>query len=93
MIELLVQVDGQTVRLTDCFWVRVDQNGCAYGSMVGDAAATPEQAHREFAPRQRDRDRDVRQGYTIRLLTREQWRQHAQPCFLGQCEHRKAAAS
>ncbi|MET9467394.1 hypothetical protein ABZY44_21825 [Streptomyces sp. NPDC006544] len=92
MSRLLVEIDGQTVPLTDCFWVRVDKSGCAYGSMVGHAAATPEQAHREFAPRARDRDRDVRQGYTIRLLTREQWRQQAQPCFLGQCVHRKAAA-
>lgn len=87
--QLLVRIDGTTHPLNDCFWVRTDKNGCAYGSLLGNCAVNEEQAHKEFAPRQRDRDRDIRQGYRIQLLTHEQWRQQAQPCFLGCCTHRK----
>ncbi|MEU4502606.1 hypothetical protein [Streptomyces sp. NPDC024089] len=94
MPELMVQIDGQStpVRLADCFWVLTDGQGCASGSMVGHSAATEEAARRDFTPRSRDRDRQIRQGWRVRLLSKEQWRQDAQPCFLSECSHRKVAA-
>jgi hypothetical protein len=87
MPELMLHLGGESVRLADCFWVRFGPNGCAYGSLVGDSAVNEEQAHAELVPRQRDRDRDQRQGYRIELLTRKQWRAQAGPCFLGECSH------
>lgn len=84
---LLVQIDGVTVPLDDCFWVRIDSAGCAFSSITGDMAATEEQAHKAFKPRQRDRDRDIRQGFTVRLLSHDQWRDQAAPCFYGKCAH------
>ncbi|MFJ4738760.1 hypothetical protein [Streptomyces sp. NPDC088775] len=94
MPELMVQIEGQPtpVRLADCFWVLTDGRGCASGSMVGHSAATEEAAHQDFTPRTRDRDRQTRQGWRVRLLSKEQWRQDAGPCFLGECQHRKVAA-
>lgn len=88
---LMAVIDGTPVPLTDCFWVRFNADGCAYSSLHGDMAATAEQAHRDLIPRQRDRDRDARLGYTIQLLTREQWREQAQDCFYGHCTHRQTA--
>jgi hypothetical protein len=88
--RLIVEIDGQQHDLADCFWVRADANGCAYSSVHGDMASTPEQAHGQMKPSKRDRDRDDRQGYTVRLLTHEQWRAQASPCFHGTCDHAAA---
>lgn len=89
MTTLMVQIDDQTVPLARCFWVRRTADGCAEGSLHGDAAATPEQAHKEFTPRQRDRDRDDRQGYTHELIGPEEWDATAMACLLGKCAHRQ----
>ncbi|MFG3136048.1 hypothetical protein ACGFZA_07475 [Streptomyces sp. NPDC048211] len=88
----MVQIDDATVPLKDCFWVLSDPVGCAFASTIGPSAVEEEAAHRELITRQRDRDRQTRQGWTVQLLSREQWRQKAQPCFLGRCDHRKATA-
>jgi hypothetical protein len=88
--RLIVEIDGQQHNLNDCFWVRTDPTGCAYSSIHGDMASTAEQAHRQMKPLKRDRDRDDRQGYTVRLLTHEQWDAEARPCFLSKCDHQAA---
>lgn len=92
-MKLMVELDGQTLPLADCFWIRVDAAGCTYSSLHGDQALTADDAHREFVPRQRDRDREQRQGWTIHLLTRAQWKAQAEPCFMGRCGHRQAATA
>lgn len=92
-MKLMVELDGQTLPLARCFWIRVNPAGCTYSSLHGDQALTAEDAHRQFTPRQRDRHRETRQGWSIHLLTREQWKQQAEPCFMGTCEHRKQAAA
>jgi hypothetical protein len=92
-VKLLVEIDGQTMPLARCFWVRADDSGCVYGSLHGDQVTNADDAHKQFVPRRRDRDRDIQQGWTIRLLTREQWKEQAEPCFLGRCNHRKEAAA
>lgn len=91
-MNLLVDIDGQQHRLADCYWVRLNPDGCAFSSAwAGPSTATAELAHREFVPRKRDRDREIRQGWTVRLLSGDQWREQAQPCFLGKCQHRRSA--
>lgn len=88
MPQLMVQIDGVTLPLSDCFWVRYNPDGCAVGSLLGECATNEEQAHKEFTSRQRDRDREDRRGYRHELVTREQWQQQAQVCLLGECQHR-----
>lgn len=92
MTDLLVRIDNQNHPLRSCHWVLLGPDGCAYGSTYGDGATDAERAHRNFTPRQRDRDRQTRQGYRIELLTKDQWREQAGPCFYGKCQHRKAAS-
>lgn len=89
MPELLVQIGGQTLPLRSCHWVLFGPNDCAYGSEYGDGASSSDQAHKNFTPRQRDRDKQTRQGYRVELLSKDQWRQQAGPCFYGTCQHRK----
>jgi hypothetical protein len=85
----MVELDGRTLPLADCFWIHVDAAGCTWSSTLGENATSAEAAHRHFTPRQRDRDREQRRGWTVHLLTRQQWKAQAEPCFLGTCEHRK----
>lgn len=92
MPELLVQIGGQTLSLRSCHWVLFGPNDCAYASEYGDGASSSEQAHANFTPRQRDRDRQTRQGYRIELLSKDQWREQAGPCFYGTCNHRPLRA-
>ena len=93
MPELLVQLDGQTVPLQCCRWVQFTADGCAIASLLGDCAVDADAAHREFTPRQRDRDRQTRQGHQVELLTRDQWKQRAEACLLGGCQHRGGASN
>jgi len=93
MPELLVQIGGQTLPLRSCHWVLFDPTGCATASEYGDGAAGPDEAHKNFTPRQRDRDRQTRQGYRIELLSKDQWRQQAGPCFYRTCTHSRQKAS
>lgn len=93
MPELLVVIDGKTSDLRSCHWVLFGPNNCAYASEYGDGATTAEQAHKNFTPRQRDRDRQTKQGYHVELLSKAQWKKQAGPCFYGTCQHRKLEAS
>ncbi|TFI30093.1 hypothetical protein [Streptomyces sp. 4R-3d] len=93
MPDLMVRIGEETVSLRTCHWVLLGPDGCAYASEYGDGALDAERAHRNFTPRQRDRDRQTRQGYTVQLLTKDQWRKRAAPCFYGKCPHRKQAAA
>ncbi|MGQ4513623.1 hypothetical protein [Streptomyces sp. DW26H14] len=93
MPELLVSIDGETLPLRSCHWVLLGPDDCAYASEYGDGAADAEQAHKNLRPYKRDRDRETRQGYHVELLSKQQWRDKAMPCFLGKCAHRKAVAS
>ncbi|MFJ1647927.1 hypothetical protein [Streptomyces sp. NPDC088258] len=87
MPDLMVQIDGQTIPLKDCFWVLADTTGCVYSSAHGNTAVNEEAAHRHFTPRQHERARHNRQGWTVQLLTPQQWSEQAKPCFMGRCPH------
>ncbi|MFG2328304.1 hypothetical protein ACGFMM_01625 [Streptomyces sp. NPDC048604] len=92
-MKLMVELDGQILPLAQCFWIHVAPNGCVCGSSHGDQALTADDAHKVFRARQRDRDREIRDGWAMRLVTREQWDQQAKPCLMGECEHRKEVAA
>jgi hypothetical protein len=93
MPELLVRIDGQTLSLRSCHWVLFGPNDCAYASEYGDGAVGPEEAHKNFTPLKRDRDRQSRQGFRVELLSKEQWRKQAGPCFYRTCQHRALETS
>lgn len=86
-LALTVEIDGQQLPLRDCFWVLADPAGCAFGSVHGDLAASADEAHRRLTRLQRNRERQHRQGWTVRLLTHGQWDAQAKPCFLRTCQH------
>lgn len=91
MDEIEITWSTRSVPLDDCFWVRIEPAGHVTGSLqavIGsEEITTPEQAHRRIVPRKRDRDRDIRKGYTHRLMTPEQWDRDAKPCLRGECDH------
>ncbi|MGW1154541.1 hypothetical protein ACWD45_25055 [Streptomyces rubiginosohelvolus] len=92
MADLMVQIDGETVPLADCFWVRANAAGCAVGSVRPDLGdhliATPQQAQREWSTTKRQRASDAKHGMQHLLLSPQQWDEQAKPCFLGSCNHR-----
>lgn len=93
MPELLVSIGGETTTLRSCHWVLFGPNNCAYASEYGDGAVDAEQAHKNLRPYKRDRDREIKQGYHVELLSKKQWRDKAGPCFYGTCTHKKPEVS
>ncbi|URN11308.1 hypothetical protein LUW77_03175 [Streptomyces radiopugnans] len=93
-MNILVEIDGQTRPLADCFWVRFDAKGCANGSAHPvselETIASAQDAQLYFTPRARDRAREDKQGVRYELLTPEQWDTRAKPCLLGKCQHHPA---
>ncbi|MEK6310121.1 MAG: hypothetical protein V4737_08775 [Curtobacterium sp.] len=54
-------------------WFLVRPCGCIDGSALGGLRhPTAEAAHKLLTPRQRDRDRETKQGWTVRGATREE---------------------
>ncbi|MEU1433972.1 hypothetical protein ABZ438_07725 [Streptomyces sp. NPDC005786] len=91
MKNLAVEIDGVTLPLVDCFWVRVNSAGCAVGSvrpdLGDDLIATPQQAQREWSSTKRQQAKDEKHGMQHLLLSPKQWAEQAKPCFLGHCDH------
>ncbi|MEC4016015.1 hypothetical protein [Streptomyces sp. H27-D2] len=67
--QLMVQIDGQTLPLTDCVWVEFAPCGCPcqalHAAYDNSAHATEEQARAEFNIN--------RQGYRLELMTFAQY--------------------
>jgi hypothetical protein len=75
------------------FWIRINPQGCVEGSALGDyVGPLAEDAHKEFTPRVRDRRREAAEGYRHELVAHAEWKQRAEPCLLGRCQHRRAAS-
>jgi hypothetical protein len=68
------------------FWIRINPQGCVEGSALVD------DAHKQFTPRVRDRRREAAEGYRHELVGHDEWKRRAEPCLLGQCQHRQAAS-
>lgn len=89
-MRLLVEIDGQTVPLSECHWVLYQPCGCPTGTMYADYAPTEEAAWKEFFPTKRERDRRQRAGYRFELVARQRWHDDVMP-KLGSdysCPHR-----
>lgn len=94
-MKLMVEIDGETVDLKDAVWVECRPCGCPCGVMTADwgdgtAFATEEQARKEFTPLKKDRDRAIKQGFTLRLVTFAHYR--AKVDITAHCETCKPKA-
>jgi len=88
-MKLMVEIDGQTVELRDAVWVAYRPCGCACSVMDadwgdGEVFATEDQARREWYPLKKDRDRSIKQGYRLELVTFRHYRQHID--ILASCD-------
>ncbi|MER0443114.1 hypothetical protein ABR738_00735 [Streptomyces sp. Edi4] len=68
-------------------WVRFDPAGCAHSSAYVAEVPLAEDAYRRAVPKIADRRREAAAGWTLKRLTKEQWREQAKPCFTGDCAH------
>jgi hypothetical protein len=72
-------------------WFLVKPCGCIDGSAVGGVRyPTAEAAHALLTPRKRDRDREAKQGWTVRGATREEL-DNLVEIFTTPCPHQPAA--
>lgn len=69
------------------FGVRFHPSGCATGSCVAGQFDTTEKVHKEFTSKAKERMRELSEGWRHELLSHEEWKQRAEPCLLGECEH------
>lgn len=75
------------------FWIRINPQGCVTGSALGEyIGPLAEDAHKEFTPKVRDRRREAVEGWRHELVGHTEWKQRAEPCLLGHCQHRRAAS-
>lgn len=95
MPDLKVDIDGQTLPLTNCVWITWAPCGCPCGALTaafGDEAfATEEQAWREKFPTKRERDKYQRQGYRIELMGWDRYRKDIN--LAARCPHIKGATT
>lgn len=71
-------------------WFLVKPCGCIDGSATGGTdRPTAESAHKLLTPRKRDRDREIKQGWTVRGATREELDRIVE-LFTTPCPHREA---
>ena len=75
------------------FWIRINPQGCVVGSALAEyVGPLAEDAHKEFTSKVRDRRREAAEGYRHELVAHAEWKRRAEPCLMGQCEHRRAAS-
>jgi hypothetical protein len=95
MPELMVEIDGQLLPLTNCTWITWAPCGCPCGALTaafGDEAfATEQQAWQEQYPLKRERDKYQRQGYRLELMSWERYL--AEVDLAAKCPHVKAKTS
>ncbi|MEU8839999.1 hypothetical protein AB0D97_12830 [Streptomyces roseus] len=99
MSTLLVQIEGQTLPLANCVWVEYQPCGCPCSVMNADwgdgmVYATEEQARREMYPLKRERDKSIKQGFALKLVTFAYYREAVNlTATCGQCRPQQAGAS
>jgi hypothetical protein len=96
MPELMVQIDGKTVPLSECGWFERRPCGCIVSALVAivdsRVIATADQATRHWNPTKRERDLAAREGITVELMTMADYREHIGTQW--ECEqHAEQAAS
>ncbi|HEY9372843.1 hypothetical protein [Streptomyces sp.] len=71
------------------FWIRINPQGCVVGSALGEyVGPLAEDAHKEFTPKVADRRREAAEGYRHELVGHAEWKQRAELCLRGKCQHR-----
>lgn len=99
MPELKVDADGNTVPLTDCYWIQSAPCSCIVAlttttKLKGKAVkvlATAEEAHQHMVPSKRERDDDNRRGYTWQPVTKDRY--HSEIGQQWECpQHRREAS-
>lgn len=78
MPDLMAVIDGTPVPLKDCSWVQTMACGCictvATAAYDDVAYATEQQIHEHTTPLKKERERDIKRGFTWELITFEQYR-------------------
>jgi hypothetical protein len=76
------------------FWIRINPQGCVEGSVYASylAESSTEGAHAEFVPDRPTRLYEAAHGWRHENVDRAEWKRRAEPCLLGDCQHRQAAA-
>lgn len=93
MPELLVVIDDKPVPLHDCAWVEYAPCGCAVSVILAamtdgsHALTTEDQVRCHLDPKKRDRDKAIRQGYRLELMTMDRYR--AEVDLAVRCPHPK----
>ncbi|MFB7500088.1 hypothetical protein ACFC09_36315 [Streptomyces sp. NPDC056161] len=97
MPELKVEIDGQMLPLTGCYWIQSAPCGCIValttttkpkGKTV-KVLASAEQAHEHMVPLKRERDDESRRGYTWALVAKDRY--HAELSDAWECgQHQRA---
>jgi hypothetical protein len=91
MPDLMAVIDGTPVPLTDCSWVQTMACGCicsvATAAYSDVAYATEQQIHEHTTPLKRERDRDIKRGFTWELITFEQYRARYDCPVAWKCKH------
>lgn len=84
-------IDGTPVPLKDCSWVQTMACGCictvATAAYADVAYATEQQIHEETEPLKRDRDRQIKNGFTWKLMTFEQYKARYGGPDAWKCKH------
>jgi hypothetical protein len=82
-VQITVQLDGQSVALDDCGWIKRRSCGCITAVTVAVAEgeggwllANTDQAHRHFTPRKDSRARETKNGVTVELITHAYYSEH-----------------
>lgn len=78
MPDLMAVIDGKPVPLTDCSWVQTMACGCicsvATAAYDDTAYATEQQIHEHTEPLKRERDRQIKNGFTWELMAFEDYK-------------------
>ncbi|WP_042174633.1 hypothetical protein [Streptomyces sp. NBRC 110035] len=93
MPELLVLIDNKPTPLHDCAWVEYASCGCAVSVAMAAmddgsrALPTEDDARRHLEPSKRARDKQIRQGDRLELMTMDRY--HAEVELAVRCPHLK----
>jgi len=90
--RLLVEIDGQTIPLRSCDWVKWAPCGCPVGvTVAGEGlAVTEDDAWKEFYDRKRDISRAQKRGYRMTLISHARYGTEIMPRLLVRCSHTAA---
>lgn len=92
-VNLLAEIGGQQVPLTDCDWVLWGPCGCPFGVTVGATKngsivhATEESAWRSFYDTLRDIRKALRRGEHLELITHARWSAEVADRMKVRCTH------